>query len=85
MAKEMNIPIIGLVENMSYAVCPDCGKKIEIFGKSKTEETAKEQGLELLARVPFCSDIASLTDKGEIEKFSGDYLDAVVDRVEKLL
>jgi len=43
MAKTMEIPIIGLVENMSYVVCPDCGKKIEIFGKSKTEETAKEQ------------------------------------------
>lgn len=85
MAKEMNIPIIGLVENMSYAVCPDCGKKIEIFGKSKTEETAKEQGLELLARVPFCTDVASLTDKGEIEKFSENYLDALVDKVEQLI
>ena len=85
MAKSMEIPILGLVENMSYAVCPDCGRKIEIFGKSKTEETAKSQGLELLARVPFCPDIAALTDKGEIEKFSGDYLDAVADKVEKLL
>ena len=85
MAKSMEIPILGLVENMSYAVCPDCGKKIEIFGKSKTEETAKAQGLELLARVPFCPDIASLTDNGEIEKFSGDYLDKVADKVEKLL
>ena len=85
MAKSMEIPILGLVENMSYAVYPDCGKKIEIFGKSKTEETAKAQGLELLARVPFCPDIASLTDKGEIEKFSGDYLDKVADKVEKLL
>ncbi len=85
MAKTMEIPIIGLVENMSYVVCPDCGKKIEIFGKSKTEETAKEQGLELLARVPFCEQVASLTDKGEIEKFSGDYLDNLVEKVEKLL
>ena len=76
MAKSMEIPILGLVENMSYVQCPDCGKKIEIFGKSKTEETAAAQGLQLLARVPFCPDIATLTDKGEIERFSGDYLDS---------
>lgn len=85
MAKTMEIPIIGLVENMSYAECPDCGKKIEIFGKSKTEETAKKEGLELLARVPFNSQIASLADSGEIEKFSGDYFDKLVDKVEKML
>ena len=85
MAKTMEIPIIGLVENMSYVECPDCGKKIEIFGKSKTEETAKEQGLELMAKVPFCAQVASLTDKGEIEKFSGEYLDKLVDKVEKML
>ncbi len=85
MAKTMEIPILGLVENMSYAVCPDCGKKIEIFGKSKTEETAKLQGLDLLARVPFTPDIAALTDKGEIEKFSGDYLDKLADVIESTL
>lgn len=85
MAKTMEIPIIALVENMSYAECPDCGKKIEIFGKSKTEETAKKEGLELLARVPFNPQIASLADEGEIEKFSGDYFDKLVDKLEKML
>ena len=85
MAKTMEIPIIGLVENMCYVVCPDCGKKIEIYGKSKTAETAKEQGFELLAQVPFDASIASLTDKGEIEKFSGDYLDTVVTKLEDML
>ena len=85
MAKTMEIPIIALVENMSYAECPDCGKKIEIFGKSKTEETAKKEGLELLARVPFNPQIASLADAGEIEKFSGDYFDKLVDKLEKML
>ncbi|MBP3580090.1 MAG: Mrp/NBP35 family ATP-binding protein [Clostridia bacterium] len=85
MAKTMEIPIIGLVENMSYAECPDCGKKIEIFGKSKTEETAKTAGLEFLARVPFCPSVASLTDAGEIEKFSGDYFDKLLDKIEKML
>ncbi len=85
MAKTMEIPIIGLVENMSYAECPDCGKKIEIFGKSKTEETAKKSGLELLARVPFCPSVASLTDAGEIEKFSGEYFDNLLEKIEKML
>ena len=85
MAKTMEIPIIGLVENMSYAECPDCGKKIEIFGKSKTEETAKKEGLELVARVPFNPQIASLADAGEIEKFTGDYFDRVIDLLEKML
>lgn len=85
MAKTMEIPILGLVENMSYAECPDCGKKIEIFGKSKTAEIAEKEGLELLARVPFCPSLASLTDAGEIEKFSGDYFDALVDKVVKML
>lgn len=85
MAKTMEIPILGLVENMSYAECPDCGKKIEIFGKSKTAEIAEKEGLELLARVPFCPSLASLTDVGEIEKFSGDYFDALVDKVVKML
>ena len=85
MAKTMEIPIIGLVENMSYVLCPDCGKKIEIYGKSKTAETAKEQGLELLAQVPFDSNIASLTDKGEIERITCNYLDTVVEKLENML
>lgn len=85
MAKKMNIPILGLVENMSYVECPDCGKKIEIFGKGKTEETAKEQGLELLAKMPFDPSLAALCDAGEIEKFSNHFLDPVADKVEALL
>ena len=85
MAKTMEIPIIGLVENMSYVECPDCGKKIEIFGKSKTEETAKAEGLELLAKVPFLPQIASLADAGEIERFSGDYFDVLTAKLEKML
>lgn len=52
MAKLMNVPIVGIVENMSYLVCPDCGKKIEIFGKSKLEEVAAETGLPILGRMP---------------------------------
>lgn len=85
MAKKMEIPIIGLVENMSYVECPDCGKKIEIFGKSKTKETAAEQNLELLAQMPFDPALASLCDAGEIEKTTTHCLDAVADKLEKLI
>ena len=67
MAKMMNIPVVGIVENMSYVQCPDCGKKIEIFGQSKAESIAKELGTELLARIPIDPKISSLTDSGSIE------------------
>lgn len=67
MAKMMNIPVVGIIENMSYVQCPDCGKKIEIFGQSKAESIAKELGTELLARIPIDPKISSLTDSGSIE------------------
>ena len=56
MAKMMNIPILGIVENMSYAICPDCGKKIELFGESKAEEVAASLGVPVLARLPISGD-----------------------------
>ena len=82
MARLMNIPIIGIVENMSYVECPDCGKKIEIFGKSHTEETAKQFGISVLARIPVNPELASQCDKGVIELFEGDWMGAVADAVE---
>ena len=82
MARLMNIPIIGIVENMSYVECPDCGKKIEIFGKSHTEETAKQFGIPVLARIPVNPELASQCDKGVIELFEGDWMGAVADAVE---
>ena len=82
MARLMNIPIIGIVENMSYVECPDCGKKIEIFGKSHTEETAKQFGIPVLARIPVNPELASQCDKGVIELFEGDLMGAVADAVE---
>lgn len=85
MAKKMDIPILGLVENMSYVECPDCGKKIEVFGKSKTAETAKAQGLELLAQMPFDPSLAALCDAGEIEKTTTHALDDVASKLEKLI
>ena len=82
MAKLMNIPIIGIVENMSYVECPNCGKKIEVFGKSHTEETAKQFGIPVLARIPINPELASQCDKGVIELFEGDWMSAVADAVE---
>ena len=67
MAGMMNIPVLGLVENMSYALCPDCGKKIEIFGKSRIAQEAAELSLPVLAQLPFDPMAASLCDRGMIE------------------
>ena len=67
MAKMMNIPILGIVENMSYAICPDCGKKIELFGESKAEEVAASLGVPVLARLPIDSKTARLVDQGAVE------------------
>lgn len=81
MAKLMNIPVVGIVENMSYLVCPDCGKKIEIFGKSKLEEIAKETGLDVLGRLPIDPKLASLCDAGQIDRLEGDYLNDAADKL----
>ena len=67
MAKMMNIPVLGLVENMSYALCPDCGKRIELFGKSRIAQEAAELHLPVLAQLPFNSKAAQLCDEGNIE------------------
>ena len=75
MAQMMNVPILGIVENMSYVKCPDCGKEIRIFGESHVNETAAKYGLPVLARMPIDPTLASLADAGKIEDFQGDYLD----------
>ena len=85
MAETMNVPVLGLVENMSYIVCPDCGKKIEVFGKSHIEETAAKYNLPVLGRLPFTPAIAAAADKGAIELFEGDWLDGAAEKVESLL
>ncbi|MBE6848256.1 MAG: Mrp/NBP35 family ATP-binding protein [Ruminococcus sp.] len=81
MAKLMNIPILGIIENMSYAECPDCGKKIHVFGESKLDEVAEEFGLPVLGRIPMNPKLAAACDKGMIELFEGDWLDGAVDAV----
>ena len=67
MAKMMNIPVLGLVENFSYFKCPDCGKRTEIFGKSRIEEVAKQFGIPRFARLPIRPDVAAVCDEGMIE------------------
>ena len=81
MAQMMNIPIVGLVENMSYITCPDCGKKLYPFGEGKTQQAAEEYGLPLLARMPIDPELAQLVDQGRIEDFHGSWLDAVADKL----
>lgn len=83
MAKMMNIPIIGIVENMAYYVCPKCGEKIAVFGESRLEEEAAKYGIKNIARIPINTDLARQADKGLIELFEGDYLDQMSDLVEK--
>lgn len=85
MAEQMDIPVLGIVENMSYVKCPDCGKEINIFGESKVNETAKELGITVLGRVPIDPNIATLSDKGEFENFKADYLDAAADIIENII
>ena len=79
MAQLMNIPIVGIVENMSYLVCPDCGKQINIFGQSKLDEVAKETGLQILGRMPIDPNLAQLCDEGKIEQMPVEYLSSAVD------
>ncbi len=79
MAEKMAVPIVGLVENMSYVVCPDCGKKLYLFGEGKSAEAAGRHGLPLLAQMPVDPRLAALADAGRIEEFEGSWLENVVD------
>ena len=83
MAKKMNVPILGLVENMSYLECPDCGKKIAVFGESRIEEVAKEYGIPVLAQIPIRPEIAKSVDEGTVEYVKADFLDQAVKAVEE--
>ena len=82
MAKMMDINVIGLIENYSYLSCPDCGKKINIYGESHIDELAKAHGTSVLARIPIDPQLASACDKGVVELFEGDYLEGAADLIE---
>lgn len=81
MAKMMNVPVLGLVENLSYVKCPDCGKEIKVFGESHIDEIAKSFGYDLLARIPIDPKLSALVDRGMIELMENDYLDAAVGQI----
>lgn len=82
MAEMMNVPIIGLVENMSYAVCPDCGKHISVFGCSHIDETAQKFGLKVLAKLPINPELAVRVDNGSIEGFDCPEAESIADAIE---
>jgi len=84
MAGLMNIPVLGIVENMSFVKCPDCGKEISVFGESHVEETAKAHGLQVLGRLPVDPRLTAACDRGVVELFEGDWLDHAADLIEKL-
>lgn len=84
MAELMHIPILGLVENMSYFRCPDNGKDYQIFGDSHIEEIAEKHNLNVLAKLPIDPKISAACDKGMIELFDGNWLDPVAKVLEKM-
>ena len=82
MAELMNIPILGLVENMSYFKCPDCGKEHKIFGDSHIDEIASQYGTRVLAKVPIDPDLAKSVDTGTVELFVGDWFENAANVIE---
>ncbi len=82
MVAQVQVPLLGLVENMSYFVCPDTGKQHEIFGPSHTEEMADRLGVPLLGRLPIDPKIATLCDQGQIEYYLGDGFEPIVEQLE---
>ncbi len=83
MASMMNVPVLGLVENMSYFKCPDCGKEHAIFGESKVEAAAKEFGIEHYTRLPIDPVVSTMVDAGEVESVPGDLIADLADCLEK--
>ena len=84
MAKMMDVDVVGLVENMSFVKCPDCGKEIKIFGESHIEEISAKHGYPLLAKMPIDPTLASLVDAGQIEKMDVNYLDDAVEVLKRV-
>lgn len=85
MANMMNIPVLGLVENMSYVKCPDCGKEIYVFGDSHINEVAEKFGYPVLARIPMDPAIAALVDAGKIESIEANPLADAVETLDHKL
>lgn len=85
MAKMMNIPILGIVENMSYISCPDCGRKISVFGESRVDALALEYGIPVIAKLPVDTSLTASADAGKIEDIDNNYLQEFFDKIDKNL
>ena len=85
MAEMMKVPVLGVIENMSYAVCPHCGEHIQVFGDSHVEQTAEKYHLPVLAKMPIDPELAKEADAGMIETYAGDFLDNAAKTVAALL
>lgn len=83
MANMMNVPVLGIVENMSYLKCPDCGKELKIFGESHIDEIAAQNGIDLIAKLPIDPAIATACDEGRIEEIESPWLSAIADKIEQ--
>ncbi len=88
MARELHVPLLGLVENLAYVTCPDCGKRIDLFGTSRVPAVAEEYGIPLIGRLPVLPPISALSDEGRLEQYSGPevtaYGDAFVRAVDEV-
>ncbi len=84
MAQLMNVPILGIVENLSYFQCPDCGGIHKIYGESHIEEIAAKHNIPVVCKMPIDPAIAARCDRGETEEFAGEWLDPMVDFLEKM-
>ena len=84
MAQKMNVPILGLVENMSYLQCPDCGKQIALFGPSKVEKTAQEVGISPAVRLPLNPDVTTAIDNGQMESVRQEAIAPLADKLTQL-
>jgi Mrp family chromosome partitioning ATPase len=82
MAGMMKVPVLGFVENYAYLNCPDCGKKIHVFGKSRLDEIAAQFDLHVLARLPIDPSVAEAFDNGQLETVLTDGVDAVISAIE---
>ncbi len=83
MAKLMNIPVLGIVENMSYFECPECHTRHKIYGESNLEEIAAKHGIPVIARLPIDPKLAAAADKGTVELFEGNWLDGMTEEITK--
>jgi len=81
MTQKMNIPILGLIENMSYALCPHCGEKVELFGKSQGEKVSAETGIQFLGGLPWDIELNSLVDTGKIEEYDSAAMEEIVKKI----